>query len=72
MGATAILCPTGRWALVGRAPVRAAYERKDGQPLTADDIDAIRHAGPGFAPVKARTYATEEEALRAAAEEIGQ
>lgn len=62
--AQAITCPTGRWVLVGRVPVAAAYERKDGAPLTLRDIETITHCGPGFARAcRARTYASEEEAL---------
>jgi hypothetical protein len=68
-GSLGAMCgPTGRWFLVGTVPVHACYARKDGAPLTADDIAAIRHAGPGFAPVKRRTFDTKDQALAAAAE----
>lgn len=66
-GIHAIKCPNGRYSLVGSdLPARACYERKDGQPLTEADIEAITHAGPGFASVRAITYTTEAEALAAA------
>lgn len=57
----AIPTPTGRWHLVGSVPARAAYERKDGQPLTEEDIQAISHCGAGIIRwVRARTYLTKE------------
>lgn len=59
--------PTGRYFLRGsNLPVAACYERKDGAPLTTDDIAAITQCGPGFARAcRARTFATEAEALEA-------
>jgi hypothetical protein len=64
----AITCPAGGWVLVGRVPIAAVYERKDGAPLTPKDIETITHCGPGFArEVRARVYATQQEALDSAA-----
>lgn len=63
----ALQAPSGRWFLSGSVRVAAAYERKDGAPLTADDIAAIKHCGPGFARAcRARTYDSKEAALAAA------
>jgi hypothetical protein len=61
-----ICCPSGRWAFVGQVPEVLSYVRKDGAPLTDADRRAIRQAGPGFAPVRALTWATREEAFAAA------
>jgi hypothetical protein len=65
--AQAIQAPTGCWILVGHAPIAALCERKDGAPLTPQDIEAITHCGPGFAKdCRMRAYATKEEALESA------
>lgn len=70
-GLHAIKAPSGRFVLVGRVPVRAGYERKDGAPLTDDDIRGVCHCGPGIFPhIRTRSFATAEEALSAGAEHI--
>lgn len=65
MGVHAIQYPTGRWGLAGTVPVSAGYARKDGAPLTADDVEMICHTGSS-PHCRTRTYATKEEALAAA------
>jgi hypothetical protein len=38
----------------------------DGSPLTEKAIAAIRQCGPGFAPVRGKTWPTKEAAVQAA------
>ncbi len=58
--------PSGRWGFTGHIPASLSYIRKDGSPPTAHDLDVARHAGPGFANLSTRTWASSEEALAAA------
>ena len=58
--------PSGRWGFAGQVPAVLAYIRKDGLPLTEKDVDNAAIAGPGIAGLKTRSWATEDEAKRAA------
>lgn len=59
--------PSGRHGFVGSVPANLRYERKDGQPLTAEDAKGIAQHGPALFPhIRSRSFATQEEALEAA------
>lgn len=57
-----------RWKFVGRVSAPLCYERKDGEPLTEEDVHTIRQHGPRLAGVKSRSFETREDALRALAD----
>ena len=62
--------PAGTWHFVGRVPMTLGFERRDGQPLTEEDIEVIQHCGPGLRKkeVKTRTFLTSKQGLRFAKE----
>jgi hypothetical protein len=61
--------PSGRFSFVGSVPKELSYVRKDGQPLTDQDVKDIKQSGPGFVShVKARSFASRDEAYAAAKE----
>lgn len=60
--------PSGRWGFVGSVDARLAYESNDGNPATEEELENARSFGPRVAGVKTRTWATKEEAEKAAAD----
>lgn len=60
--------PSGRWGFVGSVCTDLCYMQQDGSPPTNKQLDTARHCGPGFANLRARTFATEADALQAAAD----
>ena len=58
--------PAGTWSFAGRVDVGLMYARKDGQPLTPDDLDDIRMGWPATSGLTHRTWPTEEAAQAAA------
>lgn len=57
MGLHVIQFPSGRWGFVGSVPEALAFEG------TAEEIQKARQFGPGFAKVKAVSFATKEDAI---------
>ena len=61
---TVIQFPSKKWGFVGSVPCSLLYARKDGKPITNDDISSLHQAGPGFVPhVETMTWESEEAAL---------
>lgn len=59
--------PSGRFGFVGRVPAALAFVRKDGAPMTAEDYERASHANaPGLLGYTSRTFATREDAEKAA------
>lgn len=58
----------GRFIFAGSVPVALGFARKDGAPLTEQDVRCIQHGVPGLPGLKIRSYVTKEEALSAAKE----
>ena len=61
--------PNGRYHFVGQVPARLAMMRKDGQPLTDEDIENGRHVGVEIAGLKNRSWPDEYSALADAVRE---
>lgn len=57
--------PAGTWSFVGTVPICLLYFRRDGQPLTEDDIQGIRQCGAGLfrKTIGSRTWPTREAAI---------
>lgn len=58
----------GKWGFVGSVPVSLSYERRDGNPLTDEDIDGIRRCGAGIfrATIASRVWETKDAAIASA------
>lgn len=66
MPASIIKNPAGTFHLVGSVPASIAFvDAKTGEPATAKQLKAARHAGPGIAGIKTKTYATHAAAADA-------
>lgn len=70
-GLTLIETPNGRWAFRGKVPNRLAFERKDGKPITPEEVERIKQFGMvgNMKDVyRSRSWASREEAVAAAQE----
>ena len=61
--------PNGRFHFVGNVPASLALMRKDGQPLTDEDIENGRHVGVEIARLKTRSWPDKYSALADAVRE---
>lgn len=67
--------PSGRWGFVGKVPAELAFTALDGGTPDPEQVKIACAFGPSLAKVKARTWATAEEAraeAEAAGHEVGQ
>jgi len=68
LGLHVIQFPSGRFGFAGRVPLELAYRRADGStPTEAEVADDLRLPG-NFRALKARTFATAEEACASRAQ----
>lgn len=67
-----MLNPAGTWSFVGAVDIRLSYFRRDGQPLTEQEVSGIRSHGAGLyrKTIGSCTWPTREAAI-AAADAIG-
>lgn len=59
------------WSFVGTVPVNLSYFRRDGQPLTQDDVNGIRQCGAGLfrKTIGCRVWPSREAAIAEAESE---
>jgi hypothetical protein len=66
---TLIQFPSGAWGFVGMVDPRLAYRRKDGAPISAEEINNVRSFGMGLFrdTIETVAFPTREAALDALA-----
>jgi hypothetical protein len=72
LGLHVTLNPAGTWSFVGTVPIGLQYFRRDGSPLTDEDVKRITMCGAGLfrKTIGTRTWPSREEAI-AEAEKLG-
>jgi hypothetical protein len=65
LGLHVIENPNKTFSFVGSVPMNLSYERRDGQPLTEDDVRGIRQCGVGLfrKTIACRVWQTREDAV---------